>query len=378
MVASRIMPGALALRGGWPHGTNEWNDEMDANLLWLSTMVQGRIIDQVSNEPINPQQGDVYLLAAAHFSHPNAVAAYDAGAWNYLVPRAGCRLFNATLGVFTQFDGTVWGLDPAGMTAETVRDTIAAALTNGSNVTVTANDAADTITIAAAGGVYDPEAVRDTIAAMLAQGSNVTLTYNDAADTLTIGAAGGGGGGSNVLPSYTKTNIPSAVTAGAGAQAFMTDDPLGAVPVFSDGAFWRRVTDRAKAGEASVPMSANWRLVVTSAQSPGSTVYGREVHIYNDLGAQITDSVCSEPNAVDNNDGTWLAFNGGQGTITYTRTGVPFNISSFTWKIHNATGDGPAHINVQYDSGGGIWVTAWQADIVWTSGSQEQTMLKPA
>ena len=39
------------------------------------------------------------------------------------------------------------------------------------------------------------EQVQDAVAALLAEGDNVTLTYDDAAGTLTIAATGGGGGG---------------------------------------------------------------------------------------------------------------------------------------------------------------------------------------
>lgn len=46
------------------------------------------------------------------------------------------------------------------------------------------------------------------------------------------------------LPSYAVSGLPSAATAGAGAQAYCTDETGGAVPVFSDGTNWRRVTDR--------------------------------------------------------------------------------------------------------------------------------------
>src|SRR5262249_60451472 len=38
----------------------------------------------------------------------------------------------------------------------------------------------------------DPEAVDDRVAALLTAGTNVTLSYNDAANTLTINAATGG------------------------------------------------------------------------------------------------------------------------------------------------------------------------------------------
>lgn len=49
------------------------------------------------------------------------------------------------------------------------------------------------------------------------------------------------------LPSYTLANLPSASAVGAGAQAYCTNESGGAVPVFSDGTDWRRVTDRAVA-----------------------------------------------------------------------------------------------------------------------------------
>jgi hypothetical protein len=39
------------------------------------------------------------------------------------------------------------------------------------------------------------EAVQDAVAALLAEGTNVTLTYNDAGNVLTVAAAGGSGGG---------------------------------------------------------------------------------------------------------------------------------------------------------------------------------------
>lgn len=43
------------------------------------------------------------------------------------------------------------------------------------------------------------EAVDDRVAALLTAGTNITLTYNDAAGTLTIDASGGGGGASPIM-----------------------------------------------------------------------------------------------------------------------------------------------------------------------------------
>jgi hypothetical protein len=82
---------------------------------------------------------------------------------------------------------------------EFIRDTIASALVAGSNVTITPNDAGDTITIAAA---TDPEVVRDTMATALVAGANVTITPNDAGDTITIASTGGGGGSVSNAPTY--------------------------------------------------------------------------------------------------------------------------------------------------------------------------------
>lgn len=45
--------------------------------------------------------------------------------------------------------------------------------------------------------------------------------------------------------SYTVAGVPSAATAGAGAMIYVSNEVGGAVIAFSDGAAWRRATDRA-------------------------------------------------------------------------------------------------------------------------------------
>lgn len=60
------------------------------------------------------------------------------------------------------------------------------------------------------------------------------------------GATGPAGpAGNSVLTNYTVAGVPSATTAGAGAQIYVSNESGGAVVAFSDGTSWRRVTDRA-------------------------------------------------------------------------------------------------------------------------------------
>lgn len=72
---------------------------------------------------------------------------------------------------------------------EAVQDAVAALLGAGTNVTLTYNDAANTLTVAAAGGSgggLDAEAVRDAIGVALVGVGNISVVVNDAADTITI------------------------------------------------------------------------------------------------------------------------------------------------------------------------------------------------
>lgn len=46
------------------------------------------------------------------------------------------------------------------------------------------------------------------------------------------------------LPSYTVAGLPGAATVAAGAMVYVSNEAGGAVPAFSDGTSWRRVTDR--------------------------------------------------------------------------------------------------------------------------------------
>jgi hypothetical protein len=88
------------------------------------------------------------------------------------------------------------------------------------------------------------EAVDDEVASLLVAGANVTLTYNDAANTLTVAASGGGGSpvtvqdeGSNITTALSTLNFVGAgVTVTGGATATVTIPGGGGGSVLSGSA----------------------------------------------------------------------------------------------------------------------------------------------
>ncbi len=125
------------------------------------------------------------------------------GVTNAATARANLGLGDAATKNVGTTAGTVMAGDtaiPAAFTAEDARDTIGAALVAGSNIGITVDDAANSITIAASGGTaYTDEQVRDTMASALVAGTNIIITPNDGADTITIDATVSGGGGGDVV-----------------------------------------------------------------------------------------------------------------------------------------------------------------------------------
>lgn len=69
---------------------------------------------------------------------------------------------------------------------EAVQDAVAALLAQGTNVTLSYNDAGDTLTVSSSGGSFDAEAARDALGVALVGVGNITVTVNDALDTITI------------------------------------------------------------------------------------------------------------------------------------------------------------------------------------------------
>lgn len=86
--------------------------------------------------------------------------------------------------------------------------------TTGDVVSKTKLDRLEAGTAAALATADAAELIRDTTAATLVAGTNVTIVNNDAADTITISASGGSGSGSGGVPAAART-------------VYLTDPPSG-------------------------------------------------------------------------------------------------------------------------------------------------------
>ncbi|WOE76328.1 DUF2793 domain-containing protein [Alterisphingorhabdus coralli] len=104
---ARTLPN-LGLNGFFDLGEDNWNDEMDTNLLKLSVLSQGNVLSKLSAEPGTPADGDVHILDETNATNPNAVIIRDNGAWVYVTPQPGWLLFNRAQGYHERFNGTVW------------------------------------------------------------------------------------------------------------------------------------------------------------------------------------------------------------------------------------------------------------------------------
>ena len=122
------------------------------------------------------------------------------------------------------------------------------------------------------------EAIDDRVAALLQAGTNVTLTYNDTANTLTIAASGSGGGGAGVtLLSDTR---PDPVTTPIGSTWFETDTGL----------FYVLYKDQ----DATVPV---WVVTppATSATSIGAVAYNTAQTLATTEATQARKNIYAAP-----------------------------------------------------------------------------------
>lgn len=119
---------------------------------------------------------------------------------------------------------------------ERIRDTVWSALRAGANITLSQEDAGNTITIAAAAATTDPEVVRDTVGTFIVAGTGISVIHDDANNTLTISNTGGGTPSAHTHPAFEiTTGGPMSTTEDVLALVAANDNPVGVFGVVSLG-----------------------------------------------------------------------------------------------------------------------------------------------
>lgn len=228
----------------------------------LDALVQIAVADRdMASPPSSPVDGCRYIVAAvpggAWTGHFNDIAAYQDGAWTFYPPRAGFLVWIADEALLMCWTGAAW--EPAFSAAINPTPLV------GINITA---DATNRLSVSAPASLFNHAGAGHQVKVNKAASGNtasqlfqtafsgraeIGLTGDDdlhfkvSADGATWreGFIVTAATGTPRVPQFAKAALPSAAAAGAAALIFVPDEVGGAVLAFSDGAAWRRVTDRA-------------------------------------------------------------------------------------------------------------------------------------
>lgn len=103
---ARDIPG-LNLRAYWALGEAGWKTGMDENMWRLSFMVQARVSGIVEELPIDPENGDRYILVNSGSPFHNHMAVWDVDIWAYISPEHGFIIFNNENSHLLRFNETL-------------------------------------------------------------------------------------------------------------------------------------------------------------------------------------------------------------------------------------------------------------------------------
>ena len=103
---ARNIPG-LNLRAYWALGEAGWKTGMDENMWRLSFLVQSRVMGIVNELPIDPENGDRYILVDSGSPFNNHMAVWDVDIWAYIEPEHGFIIFNNENGHLLRYNGSL-------------------------------------------------------------------------------------------------------------------------------------------------------------------------------------------------------------------------------------------------------------------------------
>lgn len=157
------------------------------------------VADRVTAPPGSCADGAQYIIIATATGAfagkegqiAQAVGTNAASGWNYRALGTideGILAYVQDEDVEYKWSGSAWGAVSGAYTDENAQDAVGAMVDS----TLTYTDATPLLGVDTAA---EAERIRDVIGTALVAGSNVTITVNDAGDTITIASSGGGGGG---------------------------------------------------------------------------------------------------------------------------------------------------------------------------------------
>lgn len=144
--------------------------------------------------------------------------------------------------------GTVTVAGQSNVAADSTSDTLT--LTAGAGITILTDADTDTITITsvAIDSIFATGGDMGTVEEAVTAEQDLGLITSSILESYNLGTIILGGlihPDQFVLPSFTVAELGNTVATPAGQMVFCVNDTGGAIPAFSDGTDWRRVTDRA-------------------------------------------------------------------------------------------------------------------------------------
>jgi hypothetical protein len=251
---------------------------LNESLRMLDALVQLAVASRaVTSPPASPTEGERYLVPAGasgvFAGHVGQIAAYQDAAWMFYTAQTGWTAWIGDEQRLVAFDGTTWinaggslqdqplvGVNATADTTNRLAVSAPATLLNheGAGHQVKINKSAPTDTASLlfqtgfSGRAEMGLAGADTFSFKISPDGSAWATAIQIASDGKVGIGGVTSpsvalhaAGPVRVASYTAAALPSASASGAGAIAYVSNEAGGAVLAFSDGAAWRRVTDRA-------------------------------------------------------------------------------------------------------------------------------------
>lgn len=228
----------------------------------LDALVQIAVVDRdLAAPPPAPAEGGRYIVASSPSGgwagQATRIAAYQDGAWAFYAPREGWLAWVGDENALLVFDGAAWALASLASVnpVAVVGINATADTTNRLSVSAPASlfnhDGAghqqkiNKASAAQTAGVLFQTAFSGRAELGLTGDDDLHFKVSADGTTWREGLVVSALTGTPRVPSFAKAALPGAAAAAAGALVHVTDEVGGAVLAFSDGAIWRRVTDRA-------------------------------------------------------------------------------------------------------------------------------------